>query len=251
MSGLWTPLEDEFQQWSDAGMVLPFWWRDDDAVKRTSQIDQLEELALRVGCEVHLAVIPNGVQDDLVGFVKKNQCFTVLTHGFSHQNHAEQGQKKCEFPQGRVSVPAELRAGWQGLLDRFGDRFAPVFVPPWNRFADEHKGWLQDIGYKGFSTFTARRQKWAVTGVLQVNTHVDPVDWHGSRSLLASEQIINHTVACLKDRRNGVSDNAEPFGFLTHHLVHDAAIWAFCEAFLERFLAGPTRIWSAQELKKW
>jgi hypothetical protein len=64
------------------------------------------------------------------------------------------------------------------------------------------------------------------------------------------DAILDHTVRTLRDRRLGVTDNGEPFGFLTHHLVHDEAIWKFSEEFLQRFAAGPTRIWTADELGK-
>ena len=49
----------------------------------------------------------------------------------------------------------------------------------------------------------------------------------------------------LADRRTGLADNGEPYGLLTHHLVHDAAIWDFTEKLLDHLRAGPVRLWSA------
>ena len=149
-----------------------------------------------------------------------------------------------------TEVEADLVAGHECLRDAFGEGFAPLFVPPWNRFAEKFNPILENCGYLGLSTFTPRRAKWASGDFVQVNTHVDPIAWHGSRSLLSPERIIEHTVASLKDRRIGAADNAEPFGFLTHHLVHDEAIWDFSREFLKRFAAGPTQMWAAYELRK-
>ena len=125
-----------------------------------------------------------------------------------------------------------------------------MFVPPWNRFHKDFTHDLQAIGYKAISTFTPRSKTWAAQGLMQVNTHVDPIDWHGTRSVADPVMILEHTVATLRDRRQGVTDASEPLGFLTHHLVHDPAIWDFCATFLERFTKGPVRIWTAAELNE-
>jgi hypothetical protein len=246
----WSPLEIEFAQWQAVGLTLPFWWRDDDVVEKTAALGQLSDLAKGVGAQVHLAVIPANLKPGLPDVFVKNKQLIAISHGFSHQSFAKIGQKKCEFPAGRVKdeVVAVLNLGAETLRNGFGDNFAPMFVPPWNRFDLAFLRDLQAVGYKGFSTFSPRGKKWAIDGVEQVNTHVDPIDWHGSRSLVSAEVLVARTVAALKDRRLGIADNTEPFGFLTHHLVHDAEIWAFCEAFLTRFLAGPTIAWNAFEL---
>jgi hypothetical protein len=49
----------------------------------------------------------------------------------------------------------------------------------------------------------------------------------------------------LQGRRLGTLDNDEPYGLLTHHLVHDAAIWDFTEAMLHRLRDAPVRFWRA------
>ncbi|WGI22246.1 polysaccharide deacetylase family protein [Amylibacter sp. IMCC11727] len=247
----WQALEAEFDAWRAADLILPFWWRDDDAVTVTPALHDLLSLSQRVEIPVHLAVIPNDLQPDLASFVTKSTLIPIA-HGFAHKNHADAPAKKCEYPENRsfVAVQTELVAGHKTLRDAFGDDLAPMFVPPWNRFAHDFLSILQDIGYTGFSTFTPRRQKNAADGLEQVNTHVDPIDWRGARSVVALEPILDHTVRSLQDRRLGRADNSEPFGFLTHHLVHDPAIWAFCEQFLTAFAKGPTRIWTAQELMK-
>jgi hypothetical protein len=58
---------------------------------------------------------------------------------------------------------------------------------------------------------------------------VDPIDWHGTRSLADSAEIVTHLAAAVERRVAGAADRDEPIGFLTHHLVHDDAIWSLCE----------------------
>lgn len=246
----WAALDTEFTAWHAAGLTLPFWWRDDDAVAETDALHQLNALSIDVNIPVHIAVIPANLTESLAPYVAQNRQLIPIAHGYAHENHADVGAKKCEFPSGRsvLDVRVEILRGVQTLKDAFGTGFHPVFVPPWNRFDPHFLPTLQDIGFNGFSTFTPRRTKWAAKGIEQVNTHVDPIDWHDTRSLADETAILDHTVRSLQDRRLGKADNAEPFGFLTHHLVHDAAIWAFSRKFLNTFADGPTRPWTAAEL---
>ena len=201
---------------------------------------------------VHLAVIPSNLRDQLVSYCEKYENLIAVTHGYAHLDHSDEGEKKCEFSAARprATVFSDVQTGLDIMKNKFADRFAPMFVPPWNRFSDIHKNALQDFGYEGFSTFTPRSDTWLCAGVEQINTHVDPIDWHGSRSLADPAKQVGHVVAQLRDRRLGKADNTEPYGLLTHHLVHDADIWAFTEAFLQRILDGPSQLWTAHDLGK-
>lgn len=248
---MWDDLDREFDAWRGAGQTIPFWWRDDDAVAHTPALDQLVAVSKAVGVPVHMAVIPAHLEPSLAPFMAQHDALIPVAHGFAHLNHAALGQKKCEFPAGRnvTAVTEELREGFATLSNAFGDRFCPLFVPPWNRFDQGFIPELQAVGYTGFSTFTPRPSQWVADGVTQVNTHVDPIDWHGSRSLVDPAAILAHTVRTLQDRRFDKTDASEPLGFLTHHLVHDPAIWDFTTAFLQRFAAGPIALWTAGNLK--
>jgi hypothetical protein len=63
---------------------------------------------------------------------------------------------------------------------------------------------------------------------MEINTHVDIIDWHGTRGFIGEEPalrgLINHIAA----------NTGEPTGVLTHHAVHDEAAWAFLERLYER-----------------
>ena len=77
------------------------------------------------------------------------------------------------------------------------------------------------------------RAKFAATGLLQVNTHLDPVAWKSGGGLLDPSLLDAQLARELEDRRIGRADNAEPYGLLTHHLVQDDATWAFTAAIVE------------------
>jgi len=228
------PLRAELDTWEAEGLRLPFWWRDDDAVAMTPALGQLLELAERVEMPLHLAVIPGRVQAGLAAGLEGTRA-RVLTHGWVHANHAPSTEKKAEFRDHRALdvMRGELEQGFGLMAEGFGGRFVPVFVPPWNRVSAGVTGMLPGIGYKAVSVFNARRD------AFEINTHVDPIDWRGSRSCVAVEALVAQVGELLVARRLGAADNSEPLGLLTHHLVHDPAIWEFTAAFLEVMRAGP------------
>ncbi len=127
------------------------------------------------------------------------------------------------------------------MTDLFGDRLQPMFVPPWNRINPELGQHLVAIGYDTLSTYTPRNSEFAAPDLIQINTHLDPIAWRGTRSLVDGTTLVAQTVSLMQDRRIGNADNTEPFGLLTHHLVHDDAIWAFVKQFLTIMLKGPVK----------
>jgi len=52
----WGALEAELDIWQSAGRSASFWWRDDDAIAATPELDRL--LALAQDAPIGLAVIP-------------------------------------------------------------------------------------------------------------------------------------------------------------------------------------------------
>jgi hypothetical protein len=79
-------------------------------------------------------------------------------HGWRHCNHAREG-KKNEFDQHRPpeAVENDLRKGYQRLTQLLGNRFAPVFTPPWNRCSVTTLDMLAPIGFKAVSRSTGTR----------------------------------------------------------------------------------------------
>ncbi|MDA7966297.1 polysaccharide deacetylase family protein [Ruegeria sp.] len=247
----WAPLRDELQHWQTDGLSLPLWWRDDDAVTVTPQLETLAALSRDLGLPVHLAVIPRDADVALAKYISENPCLIPVVHGWAHQNHAPADEKKSEFRLHRpmADIVTDAKTGMTRLSDLFGDNLRPIFVPPWNRIAPEAAGHLPPLGYRVLSTATPRKAALAAPGLEQINTHLDPIDWRGTRGLVAPDVLIARTVDLLRDRREGRADNAEPFGVLTHHLVHDQDIWSFTRDLLHHLLDGPGTVWTMAKPK--
>ena len=239
----WKPLRDEFALWRSDGLHLPFWWRDDDAIEPTDALQKLSDLANASGIPVHLAVIPRYATDALGQIVRQTTDLIPVVHGWAHENHAPPDLKKAEFGATRdiEASRADLERSLACLKDLFADRLAPMFVPPWNRIDPALMTPLAEAGYNAISTYLPRREPDAAPGLAQINTHLDPIFWRGTRGLVAPDDLVALTVALLKDRRRAITDNSEPFGYLTHHLVHDADIWEFSRQFLQEMSDGPMR----------
>lgn len=235
----WAPLMDELSLWRREGLTLPIWWRDDDAMARTAQLDQLSALSEEIGVPVHIAAIPDLLEPGLPAFVATAPHLIPVVHGWRHISHAPQEAKKAEFGQMRAGAANELQLAINHLTEHFGQRLLPLFVPPWNRIDAGFMPVLTRAGYGGVSTFGPRT---AGTDLLQINTHVDPIYWRGHRGLADPEALIAGAVATLRARRNGETDSDEPLGLLTHHLVHDADIWEFSAQMLRVLLGGGAQV---------
>lgn len=218
-----------------AGRVVDFWLRDDDAVMPSEQLDVYLELVERHDVPVTFAVIPESSGAGLAARLK-GSGHRVAVHGWSHRNHEAAGVKKAELGRARPApeVLAELQRGHQKLKSLYLDDCLDLLVPPWNRIAPEVALGLKDIGFRALSVFGPEASE------MQINTHIDPIDWHGSRSLVSGNapwQAAGARIDAVLNARGGM------VGLLTHHLVHDAAIAGFVERFLAATCTHPACRW--------
>lgn len=240
----WSPLRSALTACRDADVPVPLWWRDDDATDPTKQLDRLTELAEDLQLPVHLAVIPAEATDALARYCTDAPLIPVV-HGWAHRDHAGAGEKKNEFLTERADALDDCKRARDRMRDLFSAGFTPMFVPPWNRIGQQVTAGLPDLDYTTLSTYGPRAAPNAAPGLAQINTHLDPVWWKGTRSLVDPDTLIAQTAAHLRDRARGQADATEPYGLLTHHLVHDPALWEFTRAVLSEFLAGGATIWRA------
>lgn len=234
----WPDLVDELDRWGRAGRVAALWWRDDDAVAATRQLDALLRLAGEV--PIALAVIPALARPDIAEVLAGRPGVAVLQHGWQHADRAVLG-RKSEYPQGRSSalVAAELAAGRARLKAMFGERALPVLVPPWNRFAAEYLPLLPAAGIRGLSAMAPRRPAAGLpAGLVGLDVHLDLVAWRGDRGFVGTAAALGGLVGRLRERRLADGDVADvpalPVGLLTHHLIMDGA----AAAFLDRLTAA-------------
>ncbi|MBY5333678.1 polysaccharide deacetylase [Rhizobium leguminosarum] len=237
----WDPLRRELDRWQAAGRVARFWLRDDDAVEPTLALEMLMALAGENEVPLMLAVIPGPTGEALAARLGEEAAVTVAVHGWSHTNHAGPEAKKQELGGERPAevVLGELGEGFR-LLERLHPAsFLPVLVPPWNRIDADLIPALPALGFAALSVYGRAKQGGPMP---LLNTHVDIIDWHGTRGGRSEAELVTELVAELRDRFVG-SD--EPIGVLTHHLVHDAAAWDFLSALFAVTGGHPAVRWSS------
>ncbi len=239
----WSPLRAALQSCRAAGCVPHLWWRDDDAVATTAALDRLASLSEQVGVPVHLAVIPAHATPELAAYVTNAPLIPVV-HGWAHADHSTPDEKKNEFLTPRAGALDDAAHGLARMQDLFADTVRRMFVPPWNRIHDNIVAALPAMGYTALSNFGPRPTP--AGGITRINTHVDPIDWKGTRGLLDAQSLIDGAARNLMDRAAFRADPTEPFGLLTHHLVHDAAIWDFSRTFLTELLQGGATPWQME-----
>lgn len=244
----WQALADEAARWRDAGRSAELWWRDDDAIDVGPSLDRLVDLVRDSQMPLALAVVPAQATAALAARVANEPGIDVLQHGYAHANHAVAPEKNVELGVQRPAMMTlgELATGWMALERLFGARALAVMVPPWNRIAPVLVPTLPEIGYRGLSTFGPRPRVHPVRGLLQVNTHVDLIDWKGGRTFAGEETVLASLVTALARARGG---EGEPVGMLSHHLAMDAGAWDFLSLLWERMRKLENiRVRSAREL---
>jgi hypothetical protein len=108
-------------------------------------------------------------------------------------------------------------------------------VPPWNRIAPVLVPTLPEIGFTGLSTFGARRRTYPVRGLLEVNTHVDLIDWKAGGGFVGEAAALGALVSALAAARQ----SGEPVGVLSHHLAMDGGAWDFLRSMWQKALKLP------------
>ena len=241
----WAWLQRELDAWQAAGLQACFWWRDDDAVEPTPKLERMLQLGSEHGAPLALAVIPGRLGNGLDDFLQAYESCSVLQHGYDHSSHAPPGVRKLELGGTRATadIEADLAQGFEVLQQGFGARFTPVLVPPWNRVEARVLQRLAAIGFRGISTMKVRRKAFAAQGLLQVNTHLDPVNWRNNGGFIGLYPAIAILVQHLIARRTGYRDLDEPTGILTHHLVQEEPVWRFLGNLLAFLQAHPAACW--------
>jgi len=209
-----------------AGVTVDFWWRDDDAVEPTPELDRLLHFATLHDAPLLLAVIPEPAIPALFSQLADIGQITISQHGFAHINHEVPPAKAAELGPARPveTVLTELSAGKTKLRHYAGEQFAPILTPPWNRISPDLAERRFEIGLAGLSAFGP-----ANADRFQVNTQLDIIAWRAGRGFIGwgkAKTIVEEELA------HRIAAPGEPFGLLTHHLVHDREVWVFLECFL-------------------
>ena len=217
------------------GTPARFWLRDDDAIEPGVALDRLLQMTADAGVPVTLAVIPAPSGRALADRLLPEAHVAVAVHGWTHHNHAGATAKQQELGANRPAATAldEVARGFARLASLHGARFTPVLVPPWNRIAPAVVAGLPELGFRALSVFGPEKP----APLRMVNTHVDLIDWRGSRGGRPDEMLLAELMVAM--------DRGAPVGLLTHHLVHDAQAWDFIARLFDMTADHPGCRWTA------
>lgn len=241
----WDRVKAELDQWTRERRTAQFWWRDDDAEDVSANLSRMLATAARFDVTIGLSVIPAKLKPRLVKALERELHGQVLVHGFAHENHARHGQAKRELGGARRldEIVGDLERGLALSRAAFGQRLLPVLVPPWNRIAAAAVAQLPALGYRGLSTWKPRAAVKPAPGLLQVNTHLDVIDWRRGRVVKDEHLIAGLLLRKLRWRRERKVRAAEPLGLLTHHAYWDAAKERIIVNLLEATRSHPAVQW--------
>ncbi|WEX91310.1 polysaccharide deacetylase family protein [Sinorhizobium garamanticum] len=255
-TSIWQPMVDRLDRLRAAGRRVDFWLRDDDAVEPTAALDRLVDLAGRFSVPITLAVIPAHTSGELSRYLAHRDDISVAVHGWTHRNHAPPAEKRQELGghRPREVVLDELKRGHSHLKALHSSSYVPLLVPPWNRIDPGFLDGLPDIGFTALSVFGPERKSpskpakmkngsiasaFPRPGLSLINTHVDVMDWHGTRGCRNHREIIQDIVR----RMDELDVDEEAVGILTHHLVHDESVWEFLSRLFELTSVHPACRW--------
>lgn len=242
---MWERVVDELDIWHRQKRRALFWWRDDDAVDVTPQLNRLVSLARVHDVGIGLSVIPVASTPALQRFVRQHAQIDVLVHGFAHVNHARPDESKREFGGNRsqTEMVRDLVEGLALIRGAFGARSLPVLVPPWNRINPGIVMQLPRLGYSGLSTWKPRPVRHRVAALRQVNAHLDVIDWRRGKVPKNERLVASLLLRKLRWRRLHPSRAKEPLGILTHHLLWSPEIEGVLAGILTSTRKHPAAGW--------
>ncbi|MBL9097152.1 MAG: hypothetical protein JNK07_09515 [Alphaproteobacteria bacterium] len=245
MSDGWDRVRAELDVWAAQRRIAQFWWRDDDAQDTSDQLKAMLAVARVFDVTIGLSAIPSGLSRRLVTALARAEEAQMLVHGFAHTNHADAGRAKREMGGKRPldEIVSDMKAGLALARDAFGARVLPVLVPPWNRIAPGALTHLPKLGYRGISTWKPRLKPYPVPGLLQINTHLDLVDWRRGRVIKDERLIAGLLLRKLRWRREARARASEPLGLLTHHAYWTPAMERIVVRLLEVTREHPGSRW--------
>jgi hypothetical protein len=149
-------LKDSFSH-GLAGREAIIFFRADDVGVPGHNYNRMLALFVDCGIPLSLAVVPawltrarwRTLQAPAAG---RMELFCWHQHGWRHVNHEREG-KQQEFGGGRdaQAIYADIKRGKERLVGIMGDRFTPIFTPPWNRCSRVTIECLQRLGFMGIS----------------------------------------------------------------------------------------------------
>jgi hypothetical protein len=221
-------LRDALKRRRTEGLRVRFWLRDDDLVQITPRIDAMLAVLERFSVRTLLAIIPAVMADGLPAKLPDHSRYVICQHGLRHTNHEPLSAPKAEFGPSRSTgeALADIKEGHRLMSTAFGEAFAPIFVPPWNRLTPDLRASLPKLGFRGFSAYGSDQDGSSTVGLTVVNADIDVLRWGTEQDAGATApraDLFQRVTELLSYRRR--ADEPQRIGLLTHHLAMDSAAW--------------------------
>lgn len=207
-------------------------FRADDVAVPGRQFSRLMDLFSTYGVPLSLAVVPAMLTRQrwqyLNGFEKKNPSrWCWHQHGWRHVNHATEG-KKQEFGGARTisEIKRDLVRGKNRLEQLMGDRFYPVFTPPWNRCSNVTLELLKELGYAAVSRSRGSKTP-SCRGLPDYYVNVDLHTGKEKSPVAAWENLFGGL-------QQAIASNY--CGLMIHHQRMNAAAFDFIEILLKKLV---------------
>jgi hypothetical protein len=213
-------------------------------------LEQLRDFADRYDIRIGLAAIPGKILPGLTHFLDHHtRQFYPMCHGWKHINHSR-GNKPGEFgPDRPLSNMIKDAESALSLFSEHFDSVKAIFVPPFNRVTPAVVKALPNIGFFGVSLMPNYLERkilqfgpqlaWSnlikipeFSGSPRMDVHLDMINWK-TKTAPETKTIVDHLMRHLRGRRLGLMATDTPIGLLTHHLVHNDAIWRACDEAME------------------
>lgn len=214
----------------------PVFFRDDDADRDLPELRSLLDIFASRNAPLSLAVIPGTLQESgvrLLCAASVRQPLELHQHGWMHRNHELQG-RKCEFGPSRsyAQQVEDIANGSARLRDAFGDRFTPIFTPPWNRCTSFTREALVDLNFRALSTIRSDKGIGSNEALTEIPVSVDIFHWRDAFRLKTEDELTNEFIDMSKSRSIGV---------LLHHKVMSKEAWQLLEQLLDALAKCQTR----------
>jgi len=186
------------------------------------------------GLPLSLAVVPAFLTRErwryLNGFEKKNPSrWCWHQHGWRHVNHETEG-KKQEFGGGRPisKIENDLIRGKERLEMLMGDRFYPIFTPPWNRCSSGTLKLLKALNFAAVSRSRGSRPP-PCRGLPDYYVNVDLHTRREAKPAAAWENLF-------AELKEAVASNY--CGIMIHHRMMNDAAFDFIELLIKTLIGN-------------
>lgn len=241
------PLLNELDAHLTDGLVAELWWRDDNSIVSTVELDRLIALSNRHGVPCGLAASPADAGEPLRKAVSDAAHVWVLQHGVTHADRApggiEEGEPDVHRP--KSEVLEELRQGMLKFNQLFKDRFVPVLVPPWGHLNPELLPYLPVMGFRGLSSVHQDQRSVPPEDLRVADVYCDVLDRSDPQNprFAGAETCVAALADHLRDKRTGQADATEPTGLRTQHLDMDPDAWEFMAVLFDLTVGHPATRW--------